>query len=86
VVFANKQKPVQSHHEIRDVGAHFKYLSKVNHNNDFKILDKLRGEYCGAKSCAESPIATGHWIKHKNKAKYAVEFCVSAHVLVKIFF
>jgi hypothetical protein len=86
MLFANKQISVKSHHEIGDVGTHFEYLSKVNHNDDFKILNKLRGEYCRAESCAESPIATGHWIKHENKAEDAVEFCVNGHVLVKILF
>jgi hypothetical protein len=82
----NQQVPVQSHHEVGYVCAHFDHFAETGNHDNFVILNKLTGENRRTKIVAWSPRAACHRIKYTNQTVDAVEFRVCAHVFVKVFF
>jgi hypothetical protein len=86
VVLPHQQIPVQSHHDIGDVGAHFKNLTEIGNHDYFVVLHKPGTENRGTKVIAQSPSAASHGIKQINNAIEAVEFSVGTHVRIKVLF
>jgi hypothetical protein len=86
MVSADQQISVQSHHEIRNIGAHFECLTKIGNHDYLIVLNELSCEYRGAKVVTQYPITAGDWVEYKNQTIHAVEFGIGAHVLVKVLF
>jgi hypothetical protein len=86
VVLADKQVPVQGHHDVGNVAAHFDRLAEIGHHDNLVVLDKLIGEDCGTKRVAQSPSAASHGVKYENETIKAIELGIYAHILVKVLF
>jgi hypothetical protein len=86
MVLPDQHKPVQSHHNVRDISAHFECFAEIGQDYYFKELSELSHIDRRTKGLADVLKTAVHRIEKENRAVDAIKNRICLHVLVHVVF